>query len=219
MGEVTNAWVTVQNGGQVDFKNLTITLVANDEEKQHPDKSTLVQSLPPAGHLTYKLTVDTKSGVDTSIKVLAKAQDGAAAESTKANCQELTSEESTAILDAGELAPIVRVAQPDSSESSSPQTSATQEVTTQYVEPIGRIWAGVKVYYGRGAQKTYGFVILGGSDECKSMPSGRGIKVRYPDSTEEWKDRMAILESGIFFVLADDPAAKAHDWYVFNDCP
>jgi hypothetical protein len=51
------------------------------------------------------------------------------------------------------------------------------------------------------------------------MPSGRGIKVRYPDNTEEWKDRMAILTSGNFFVRADDPAVKALEWYVFNDCP
>jgi len=100
-----------------------------------------------------------------------------------------------------------------------PSTPTPAEPIVNYSEPVLKIWAGVKVYYGKGIQKTYGFTILGGSEDCPSMPSKRGLKVLYPDGTEEWKDRNNILESGIFFVRDDDPATKARDWYEFDNCP
>ncbi len=64
--------------------------------------------------------------------------------------------------------------------------------------PIGgRIWTGLKVYYGTGNEKAYGFEVLGGSENCPSMASGRGVKVLFPSGSEEWKDRdyLNILRS------------------------
>ncbi len=100
-----------------------------------------------------------------------------------------------------------------------PASTDTDLTVVQYLPLLGKIWAGVKVYYGSSAQKAYGFEILGGSENCSAMPSGRGLKVRYQDGTIEWKDRNNILMSDIYFVRADDPAIKALDWYDFKDCP
>ena len=98
-------------------------------------------------------------------------------------------------------------------------TNTSTPVGPKYVSMLGKVWSGVKVYYGTGSTKTYGFEIVGGAERCPSMPSGRGIKVRYKDGTVEWKDRNHIISSGLYYVLEDDPAIKAMDWYVFSDCP
>lgn len=78
------------------------------------------------------------------------------------------------------------------------------------------IWTGVKVYYGDA--KTYGFEVLGGSESCSSLESGRGIKVRYDDGTVEWKDRQALITSDNYFVKASDPALDKEEWHTFSDC-
>lgn len=86
--------------------------------------------------------------------------------------------------------------------------------------PIGgRIWTGLKVYYGTGSEKAYGFEVLGGSENCLSMPSGRGVKVLFPSGSEEWKDRDYLISSGLFFALESDPALSAMQWYEYYDCP
>ena len=72
---------------------------------------------------------------------------------------------------------------------------------------LANIWAGVKVYYGNGAEKEYAFEILGGG-ECSF---GNGAYVEYPDGTRGWKSRMAMID-GPFYVRADDPAIKTWDW-------
>ena len=77
----------------------------------------------------------------------------------------------------------------------------------------------VEVYYGAGSTKSYGFQILGGSEDCPSLPSGRGVYVRYPDGTDEWKDRNYLILSGLFFVLEDDPARSSFEWYEYANCP
>lgn len=89
----------------------------------------------------------------------------------------------------------------------------------RYVPLIGKIWLGVKVYFGVGSEKAYGFEILGGSEDCPSLPSGRGIRVLYLDGTEEWKDREYLVNSGIFFVLDNDPAISKQEWFVYSFCP
>ncbi len=88
-----------------------------------------------------------------------------------------------------------------------------------FVPILGKIWTGVQVYYGKGASKAYGFEIRGGSEHCPSLPSGRGLRVRYPNGTEEWKDRDYIVGSGLFFVVAGDPAIDKMEWYVYSYCP
>ena len=76
---------------------------------------------------------------------------------------------------------------------------------------LANIWTGVKVYYGNGAEKTYGFEILGGG-ECSF---GKGVYVEYQDGTREWKSRDALLD-GPFYVRVDDPARTAWEWYEYE---
>lgn len=87
MGEVTNAYVTIQNLGNRDLTNLTITLNASDEDRAHPDKSYAVQMLPVGYEISLKLTVDTQSSVDTSIDILATAGQGITATAAKDSCR------------------------------------------------------------------------------------------------------------------------------------
>lgn len=90
--------------------------------------------------------------------------------------------------------------------------------TKVIVKPIvGNVWTGVKVYYGLGEHKAYGFEILGGSEDCTLID--RGIKVLYPDGSIEWKDRDYIVTSGLFFVQADDPQISTLEWREYSDCP
>lgn len=69
MGEVTNAYITIQNLGRLESENLQVVLSASDEEREHPDKSYIVQHLPPGHEIALKLTVDTKNNIDTTIQV------------------------------------------------------------------------------------------------------------------------------------------------------
>lgn len=90
----------------------------------------------------------------------------------------------------------------------------TPQPTSEFSPIVGRIWTGVKVYYG--VNKAYGFQILGGSDNCLSMPSGRGLYVLMPDGSKEWKDRNYIVFSGIYYVRKDDPASEKIVWYEYK---
>ena len=96
-----------------------------------------------------------------------------------------------------------------------PTDTPVPSPTPKYVPVLAKIWTGVKVYYGQGDEKAYGFEVLGGSEDCPSIPSGKGLFVRYPDGNEEWKDRAYIVESGDFFVLTDDPAIPKLEWYEY----
>ena len=79
------------------------------------------------------------------------------------------------------------------------------------------MWTGAKVYYGKGQEKAYGFEILGGSEVCTIID--RGVYVRFPDGTKEWKDRSYLVTSGLFFVISDDPAIEQREWYEYTNCP
>ncbi|MGA7192669.1 MAG: hypothetical protein WBW94_03490 [Anaerolineales bacterium] len=59
MGEVTNAYVTIQNVGSADLSNICATLNALDEGRTHPDKTKCVDSLLAGYQISEKLTVDT----------------------------------------------------------------------------------------------------------------------------------------------------------------
>ena len=102
------------------------------------------------------------------------------------------------------------------SSSSGSSSSSGGSSDSGWLSLSSHIYAGVKVYYGDA--KTYGFEVLGGSESCSSLESGRGIKVRYDDGTVEWKDRRALITSGNYFVKASDPALDKEEWYTFSDC-
>jgi len=86
LGEVTNAYVLLQNVGTADATDVQATLQASDEQKPHPDKSYLVQNLPAGDEIPLKLTVDTKEGVATSIKVEVTSAEEVSASASKASC-------------------------------------------------------------------------------------------------------------------------------------
>ena len=69
MGEVTNAYVTIQNLGTSDLQNVCATLHALDEGRPHPDKTQCIPSLPAKYQVTQKLTVDTTYKKDTPIQI------------------------------------------------------------------------------------------------------------------------------------------------------
>lgn len=69
MGEVTNAYVTIKNIGNVDLPNACALLRAIDEDREHPDKEVCVTNLPAYYQVTQKLTVDSQYQADTIIQV------------------------------------------------------------------------------------------------------------------------------------------------------
>lgn len=69
MGEVTNAYVTVQNTGTIDLPNACAILRAIDEDREHPDKKSCLPNLPAQMEVNLKLTVDSQYKVDTIIQV------------------------------------------------------------------------------------------------------------------------------------------------------
>jgi hypothetical protein len=69
MGEVTNAFVTLKNAGNVELTTLRVTLNALDEGREHPDKTVEVTALPTGHEVTLKLTVDSTYQEETPIQV------------------------------------------------------------------------------------------------------------------------------------------------------
>lgn len=69
MGEVTNAYVTIKNIGNVDLPNTCALLRAIDEDREHPDKEVCATNLPAQYQVTQKLTVDSQYQTDTIIQV------------------------------------------------------------------------------------------------------------------------------------------------------
>ena len=69
MGEVTNAFVTLSNTGDVELTNLNVTLNALDEGREHPDKTVEVASLLAGYKVTLKLTVDSTYKAETPIQI------------------------------------------------------------------------------------------------------------------------------------------------------
>lgn len=76
MGEVTNAFVTLKNAGNVELVNINVTLNARDEGREHPDKTVELTSLPVAYQVSLKLTVDSTYREETPIQVEVSAEGG-----------------------------------------------------------------------------------------------------------------------------------------------
>jgi hypothetical protein len=89
MGEVTNAFVTLTNTGNVDLTNLKATLFALDEGREHPDKTVELPLLPAALQVTIKLTVDSTYKADTPIQVEVAADGGVFQRVGEASCKDI----------------------------------------------------------------------------------------------------------------------------------
>jgi len=89
MGEVTNAFVTLENTGNVDLTNLTTTLVALDEGREHPDKTVETTVLQAGYRVTLKLTVDSTYQKETPIQVEVRSEGGLFQRVGAAACQDI----------------------------------------------------------------------------------------------------------------------------------
>ena len=89
MGEVTNAFVTLENTGNVDLTNLTTTLMALDEGREHPDKTVETAFLQTGYQVTLKLTVDSTYQEETPIQVEVRGDGGLFLRVGEASCRDI----------------------------------------------------------------------------------------------------------------------------------
>ncbi|HVN14846.1 MAG TPA: hypothetical protein VMT73_03820 [Anaerolineales bacterium] len=107
MGEVTNAYVTIQNTGTVDLPNACGLLRAQDEGRPHPDKQKCVDNLPAGYQVTFKLTVDSTFKENTIIQVDVTSNDTLLSRVDKQSCKNLDIIGSAIPGDIGVVKPIV----------------------------------------------------------------------------------------------------------------
>ena len=89
MGEVTNAFVTLENTGNVDLTNLITTLMALDEGREHPDKTVETAFLQTGYQVTLKLTVDSTYQEETPIQVEVMGEGGLFQRVGEASCRDI----------------------------------------------------------------------------------------------------------------------------------
>jgi len=89
MGEVTNAFVTLKNIGNVDLTNLIATLYALDEGREHPDKIQEITSIPIGFEVTLKLTVDSTYKAESPIQVEVSSDQGTFPREGSASCRDI----------------------------------------------------------------------------------------------------------------------------------
>ncbi len=89
MGEVTNAYVTLKNIGNVPLTNLTVTLYALDEDRPHPDKTQQIAVIPLGYQITLKLTVDSAYKEESPIQVEVNSDQGLFPREGSASCRDL----------------------------------------------------------------------------------------------------------------------------------
>lgn len=89
MGEVTNAFVTLKNVGNVELTNLIATLYALDEGREHPDKILEVVSVPVGYEVTLKMTVDSTYKAESAIQVEVTSNQGLFPREGVASCRDL----------------------------------------------------------------------------------------------------------------------------------
>jgi hypothetical protein len=96
----------------------------------------------------------------------------------------------------------------------------------RYTSPDDKLYTGVRLYTWSVQQgMTYVCEVLGGNERYTDPASGqvfRAVKVRYPDGSEEWVDRQAIVgtmhnwRGGRVYVRTDDPALKRRRWRTYS---
>jgi hypothetical protein len=88
MGEVTNAYVTLKNNG-VELTNIKATLFAGDEDREHPDKTVELTTLPAGYQVTLKLTADSAYREETPIQVEVTSDQGTFPREGLASCTDI----------------------------------------------------------------------------------------------------------------------------------
>jgi hypothetical protein len=104
----------------------------------------------------------------------------------------------------------------EKSADSSGSSARALSPSSEWRPALAHLWTGVKLYDSQSKQVV--FEVLGGNEKYLA-PDGRrirGLKVKYPDGTVEWKDRDWIVDSGEFLVRADDPALQRKAWEIYE---
>lgn len=89
MGEVTNAYATLRNTGNVDLTNIKATLRAGDEGREHPDKTVELTLLPVNYQVSIKLTVDSTYREETPIQIEVSADGGLFERIGEGSCRDI----------------------------------------------------------------------------------------------------------------------------------
>jgi hypothetical protein len=89
MGEVTNAFITLKNIGNVELTNLIATLYALDEGREHPDKIQEISSIPVGYEVTLKMTVDSTYKAESPIQVEVSSDQGLFPREGAASCRDI----------------------------------------------------------------------------------------------------------------------------------
>jgi hypothetical protein len=89
MGEVTNAFVTLQNIGNVELTDLVATLYTLDEGREHPDKVQEIASIPVKHEVTLKMTVDSTYKQESPIQVEVNSDQGLFPREGVGSCRDL----------------------------------------------------------------------------------------------------------------------------------
>jgi hypothetical protein len=89
MGEVTDAYVTLKNTGNVELTNIRATVFALDEGREHPDKTVELTSLPVDYQVTVKLTADSTYREETPIQIEVTADGNLFERIGSASCRDI----------------------------------------------------------------------------------------------------------------------------------
>ena len=89
MGEVTNAFITLKNTGNVELTNVKATLFALDEGREHPDKTVELTSIPVGYQVTLKLTVDSTYQEETPIQIEVISAQGSFPRAGEPSCRDI----------------------------------------------------------------------------------------------------------------------------------
>jgi len=89
MGEVTNAFVTLKNIGNVELTSLVATLYTLDEGREHPDKIQEITSIPVGFEVTLKLTVDSTYKQESPIQVEVSSDQGLFPREGNGSCRDI----------------------------------------------------------------------------------------------------------------------------------
>lgn len=89
VGEVTSAYVTVQNVGGSDARNVVVTLRASDEASTHPDQQKIVQYLPVDHQVTLDLATGTQLLQNTAVQIIVVTDKGVTERTSRADCKEI----------------------------------------------------------------------------------------------------------------------------------
>ena len=107
LGEVTNAYVTLQNRGASALTDLLVSLTAPDEDREHPNKTARVEALPSGFEISLKLTVDTRTGNIAGVQINAGASGGVQKTVQEESCRKLvTGSKLVNSLELGKVRPI-----------------------------------------------------------------------------------------------------------------